>query len=154
MLTNKSNIYTILFSSRNSNATINNAGGAIDQSVTYNVNWDALLDKKYSRFCCQFVFKSENNASVILQNGFVNMNFGTVSIFDGQSMTQNIGTIYPIAFNGTNTFLNSTNIDNNDFYINYPNNRTVTININTFSGTALTIVPHYALYLSLQGIED
>ncbi len=46
MITNKNNRYKILFSSRNSNATINNAGGAIAQSVTYSVNWDALLDKK------------------------------------------------------------------------------------------------------------
>jgi len=145
------NRYTIIFCSRNSNATINNG---IAQSVTYAINWNALLDSKYKRFHCQFVFKSENNASVITQNGFVNMNFGNVKIYDGQSMSQNLGIIYPIAFNGTNTFLNSTNNDNNDFFIDFPNNTNVTVNINTFAGVAMATVPHYALIMTLEGIED
>jgi hypothetical protein len=143
--------YTMIFCSRNSNAIVNSG---IAQSVTYLVNWSSILDSKYKRFHCQFIFKSENNASVITQNGFVNMNFANFKIFDGQSMSQNIGVIYPVAFNGTNTFLNSTNNDNNDFLIRFPNNNNVTININTFTGTAMTTVPHYALIMTLEGIED
>jgi hypothetical protein len=82
------------------------------------------------------------------------MDFGNMKIYDGQAMTQNIGIIYPVAFNGTTTFLNSTNNDNNDFFISFPNNRNVTITIHTFSGADMTVVPHYALIMSLQGIEE
>lgn len=142
--------YTIIFNSRGSNATVNTA----NSSVSYNVNWSAILDAKYKRFHCQFVFKSENTPNIYSTNGFVNMNFGTTKIFDGLQMTQNIGIIYPVAFNTNYTFWNSTNNDNNDFYINYPNNNNVTINLNSFSGTAIANMPNYVIILSLKGIDD
>jgi hypothetical protein len=144
------NRYTFIFCSRNSNANVITANSV----VQYNVNWNSILNTKYKRFHCQFIFKSENSASALTSTGFVNMDFGTKKIYDGQCMTNNIGIIYPVAFNGTNTFYNSTNNDNNDFFIDFPTNNIVTININDFNGVNIANIPHYALILSLQGIED
>jgi hypothetical protein len=145
------NKYNIIFSSRNSNATVNNGTA---QSVTYSVNWSAILDSRYKRFKCNFVFKSEIYGGALTQTGFVNMNFGNVEIYNGESMSQNIGIVSYVPYNTTNSFISATNNDNNEFYIDFPINRNVTVNIINFSGGAFTVVQHYALIMSLEGIED
>ena len=78
--------YTIIFNSQGNNVTL----GATNATATYNVNWSSILDSKYKRFHCQFVFKSLTTSDFRTDNAFVNMNFGTMKIFDGLSMTNNV----------------------------------------------------------------
>jgi hypothetical protein len=142
--------FQVIFNSQGSNVLNNTNRNA----VLYNVNWGAFLPKKYKKFHCQFVFKSLNYAGVLTDNGFVNMNIGRVSVFDGLQMSTSLGVIYPVVLNATNSFYNSTNNDNNDFWIDYPINNNVTLTLNTFAGAAMANMPHYTLMLNLIGVED
>ena len=74
-------------------------------------------------------------------------------------MTNNIGIVYPVSLSGNQSFYCSTNNDNNDFFISFPNNN-VTISLNQFETANLLLgneyantMPHYVLILSLQRIE-
>jgi hypothetical protein len=148
--------YTIIFNSQGSNATV----GATNASVSYNINWGSIIDPKYKKFNCEFVFKSLTTTSLRLDNGFVNLNLGNTKIYDGQSMTQNIGFIYPVSLSTTQSFYTSTNNDNNDFVMNYPTNNVITINLNLFSGVNqlgfgyANTMPHYVMILTMHGIEE
>ena len=147
-----SEAYQVIFNSQGSNVINSNAGKT---SVVYNVNWGAFLPKKYKKFHCQFVFKSQNHAGNLTDNGFVNMNIGRVSIFDGQQMSTNLGIVYPVILvANTLAYYCSTNNDNNEFWIDYPINSTVTVTLNTFAGTAMTNMQHYVIMMNLVGIED
>ena len=124
-------------------------------SVSYNVNWGAFLPKKYKKFHCQFVFKSQNYNGALTNNGFVNINMGRVSVFDGQQMSNNLGVIYPQYLTAAAvSYYTSTNNDNNDFWIDYPINTSVTVSLNTFAGAPMANVPHYVIMLNLIGIDD
>jgi hypothetical protein len=142
--------FSIVFCSRNSNvvdATSLNA-------VKYNVNWSAILPKKYKKFLCEFIFKSENTATQLTSNGFIGMDFGRVNVFDGlQINTRQLGIIYPVAC-GNQYFYNSTNNDNNPFYIDYPSNSTVTVLLNTFAGASIGNMQNYCLMVNMTGIDD
>ena len=85
------------------------------------------------------------------------------------SGSQNIGNAgAPIAFYATGsntTSYNSTNNDNNDFYIDYPSNNQITLNLRQFdtttpllTGAGVINTPskllHYVLYLSLEGVNE
>ena len=150
--------YQVVFCSRGSNA-INNTNL---NAVVYSVNWGAFSPKKYKRFLCQFIFKSENyattNGTVLSNNGFVNINMGSGYTFDGVSRTNNFGIIYPVvsSFSNTNcsSFYNSTNNDNNQFYMDYPFNNQVIVSLNKFDGTAMANMQHYALYLNMVGVSE
>lgn len=146
--------YSVIFNSQGTNVVVNNANNT---SITYNVNWNAFLPMKFKKFHCQFIFKSQNYAGILVNNGFVNMNLGKVNVFDGTTMTSNLGIIYPVITNTTAgalaSYYNSTNNDNNDFWIQYPTNQQVTINLNTFAGVAMANMPSYTLVLNLIGIE-
>ena len=150
--------FLVVFNSQGSNVISN----ANRNSITYNVNWGAFLPKKFKKFHCQFVFKSANlssvNGTILTDNGFVNMTLGKVNVYDGNTMTSNLGIVYPVVLNYTaticNSFYNSTNNDNNDFWISYPATQQVTLNLNTFAGTPIGNMPHYVLYLSLIGLTD
>jgi len=148
------NAYQIIFCSRNSNC-INNATLT---SCQYYVNWKSMLDDKFKKFRCGFIFKSENYGGLLTNNGFVNMDFGQCNIYDGQSMSHNLGIIYPVITNVTvgsqSSYYNSTNNDNFDFTINYPVNNLVTINLLTFSGAAMANMQNYTLIMHLTGIPD
>jgi hypothetical protein len=144
--------YSVVFCSRNpnvvSNADLNN--------VVYTVNWDAILPKKYKKFDCQFIFKSENTATVLTNTGFIGMNFGSaINIYDGQqSTTQQLGIIYP-AVVGAQYFYSSTNNDNNNFRVSYPNQQLITLTLRNFDRvTNLANAPHYTLMLNLVGVLD
>ena len=152
--------FLILFNSQGSNV-INNSNL---NNVVYNLNWGSVLPKKYKRFHCQFVFKSINTTTPLTLNGLVNINIGKVNVFDGNSMTTNLGFIYPVSVGGVSTtyFYNSTNNDNNDFFIDYPSNNQITISLKQFdnstnlltsTGNANTTL-HYVIYLSLEGIIE
>jgi len=148
--------FQVIFNSQGSNVLTPTATPANRASITYYVNWGAFLPKKYKKFHCQFVFKSQNYAGNLTDNGFVNMNIGRVSVFDGQQMSTNLGIVYPVILvANTNSYYSSTNNDNNDFWIDYPINNSVTVTLNTFGGqTAMTFMPHYVIMLNLIGIED
>ena len=143
--------FQVIFNSRGNNV-INNTSL---NSVVYNVNWGAFLPSKFKRFHCQFVFKSENFAGNLTNNGFVSLNMGRTNIFDGLSMSYNLGIIYPVVLNAGNSFYNSTNNDNNDFWIDYPSNNFVTLTLNQFNGpTPMANMPNYVLVLNLMGVEN
>ena len=99
-------------------------------------------------------FKSENYAGVLSSNGFLGCQGLISNCYDGLSRTTNIGIIYPVATTATTSFYNSTNNDNNDFYINYPENNVITIILNTFAGASMANMPHYALIMNLEGVPD
>lgn len=85
--------FLILFNSQGSNVMSNSNLN----SVLYNMNWGAILPKKYKRFKCQYVFKSINYSGAILNaNGLVSMNLGKVNVFDGNSEIKNLGFVYPV----------------------------------------------------------
>ena len=149
--------FQLIFNSQGSNVINKDANGNIlnINAVVYNVNWTAFLPKKYKKFHCQFVFKSQNYGGNLTDNGFLNMNIGRVSVFDGQQMTTNLGIVYPVVLVANAiSYYSSTNNDNNDFWIDYPINNTVTLTLNTFGGTVMRNMPHYVVMLNLIGIDD
>ena len=145
-----SEAFQVIFNSQGSNV-INNTNL---NAVQYNVNWTAFLPLKYKKFHCQFIFKSVNYAGALVDNGFVNMNLGRVNVSDGLTMSQNLGIVYPVYLSAGVSYYNSTNNDNNVFWIDYPINRTVTLNLKTFAGVNMANMQHYTLILNLIGIED
>ena len=151
--------YQVYFSSRASNATV----GATNATVTFNCNWGGFLPTKYKRFLCQFIFKSENytggNGAILTDNGLVNIAMGSGYTFDGNSRSNNFGIIYPVVSQFTanipcNSYYNSTNNDNNQFYMNYPNNNLVLITLKTFAGASMANMPHWTIYLNMIGVSD
>jgi hypothetical protein len=141
--------YQVIFNSRGSNVI--NAANL--NAVQYNVNWGAFLPTKFKKYHCQFIFKSENYNGVLTNNGFVNFNCGKVNIFDGLSMSYNLGIIYPVVTSNASSYYNSTNNDNNDFWISYPTNNIITVVLNQFNGvTAMANMPNYVLILNLVGV--
>ena len=83
--------YQLILCSRNSNVT----GGVANLNViNYYVNWPVVLPMdKYIKYSCSFVFKSENYAGILANNGFVNVNIGRTQIFDGTTQSSNLGII-------------------------------------------------------------
>ncbi len=143
--------FQVIFNSRGANVI--NAGNL--NAVQYNVNWGAFLPTKFKKFHCQFIFKSENYAGVLINNGFVNLNCGRVNVYDGTSMTYNLGVIYPVVTSANSSYYNSTNNDNNDFWIDYPTNNMVTITLNQFNNaTAMANMPNYVLMMNMMGVDD
>lgn len=143
--------FQLIFNSQGSNVLNNTTRTA----VVYNVNWGAFLPKKYKKFHCQFVFKSQNYGGNLTDSGFVNMNIGRISVFDGLQMSSNLGVVYPVyLLANTASYYSSTNNDNNDFWIDYPINNTVTITLNTFGGAAMNNMPHYVIMMNLIGIQE
>jgi hypothetical protein len=152
--------YQVYFNSRSSNA-IQDATLGLNK-VTYLMKWDSFLPKKYKRFLCQFIFKSENYASTngipLSDNGFVNINMGNTYTFDGSTRSNNVGIIYPVitTYSATNTssFYNSTNNDNNQFYMDYPLSNSVVITLNRYDGSVMRNMPNYTIFLNLVGVSD
>ena len=153
--------YQVYFNSRNSNAIQDVTLGL--NKVTYLMNWNGFLPMKYKRFLCQFIFKSENyvgvNGVTLVDNGFVNLSMGNTYTFDGSTRSNNIGIIYPVvttysAGANTSSFYNSTNNDNNQFYMDYPLSNSVTITLNKFDGSIMENMPNYAIFLNLVGVSD
>ena len=147
--------YQIIFSSRGSNVTNLGAGNppANINSLSYYLNLNAVLPMdKFTKYSCSFVFKSENFAGVLANNGFVNMSIGRTQIFDGTTQSSNLGIIYPVVLNNTagsqSSFYNANNSDNNPIIL-YPNQNSVTITLNTFAGVAMANMPNYVLLLNL-----
>ena len=143
-------IYQVIFNSQGSNV-INNTNL---NAVQYNVNWDAFLPKQYKKFKCQFIFKSIKIAQATSDFGFVNIDIGKVNIFDGLSMSSNLGIIQPQYFTSTNTYYSATSADNCEIYIYYPINRVPIITLKTYAGVNIANMTHYTLILNLEGIDE
>ena len=90
---------------------------------------------------------------------------GTYSISTSQNIATDPAPFACIAFsNVITTYYSSAVSDNSDFYINYPNNQLITINLRQFDNTALLSgggavnTPsknlHYVLTLCLEGIDE
>ena len=149
-------IFQIIFNTQGSNVMSPVGNALARSSVTYNVNWGALLPMKYNKFNCQFVFKSINVAGLLIDNGFLNMNIGRVNVYDGLQQSQNLGIVYPVYLNtiagNLASYYNSTNNDNNNFTMDYPNNNSVTLTLKNFDGiTPMTNMPHYVVILNVTG---
>jgi len=142
--------FLVVFNSQGSNVFDNSN----KNSVVYNVNWGAFLPKKYQKFHCHFIFKSENYAGNLTDTGFISMNIGHVNVYDGLQMTNNIGIVYPVNLLNNSSSYISTNNDNNVFSIDYPIQTAITINLKTFAGANMANMQHYCLYLCLEGIPD
>ena len=110
--------FQIILSSRGNNVTnlgaLNAGIPANINTLKYYCNWPAMLPiEKYTKYSCSFVFKSENYAGILTNNGFVNVDIGRTQIFDGTTQSSNLGIIYPVALNvtagsqcGRNAFVN------------------------------------------------
>jgi hypothetical protein len=143
--------FQVIFNSRGANVI-----NAVNlNAIQYNVQWGAFLPTKFKKFHCQFIFKSENYAGVLTNNGFVTLNCGTVNVYNGISMSNNLGIIYPVVTSANSSYYNSTNNDNNDFWINYPSNNIITIILNEFDGiTPIANMPNYVLMMNLIGVDN
>ena len=141
--------FQIIFNSQGSNVLSNTNRNA----VRYDVNWGAFLPKRYKKFKVEFIFKSANFAGGLSDNGFVNMNLGRMNIYNGNSMSYNMGIIYPVWCNAV-SFYNASISDNNDIWMDYPTNNIVTISLLNFAGNNIGNMPHYCLMLNLIGIKD
>ena len=155
-------IFQVIFNTQGPNVMTAVNNFAARTSVTYNVNWDALIPRKHNKFHCQFVFKSLNFSTAnpgtsLSDNGFVNMNLGRLNIYDGLQQSQNLGIVYPVIISSVAgaywSYYNCTNNDNNDFVIDYPNNTSITITLSTFAGAPMANMPHYVLILNLRGYK-
>lgn len=147
-----SEIFQIVFNSQGSNVMSPTVTAANRATITYNVNWRAIIPSKYNKFNCQFVFKSINYNGQLTDNGFLAINTGRMNVFDGLQQSQNLGVVYPVYVTNALSYYNSTNNDNNNFTMDYPNNNTVTLNLNTFAGVPMANMPHYVVILNLVGI--
>jgi hypothetical protein len=124
-------IYQVIFNTRGSNV-INNTNL---NAVQFNVNWASILPDKYKRFRCQFSFKSVRATSALVDLGYVNIDLGgSINIYDGLTMSSNIGVIYPEYLTTTSGYFTASTADNIDFFINYPTNTSPTITLKTFAG--------------------
>lgn len=122
-------------------------------AVKFSVNWASFLPK-YTKFHCQFVFKSII-AAVAISSGIVKINMGQINNSDGTSMSQNIGTVYPVLPTNASCYLTCSSNDNNDFYISYPSNQLITVNLVQFDNiTALANAPDYILSINFRGVEE
>ena len=145
-----SDSYNIIFNSRGSNA-INSTKL---YAVQYTVNWDAMLNRKYKRYKCNFTLRGDSTASPLTVMAYVNMSFGCqTNSFDGTSQSDNIGCIN-IYSSASRYFYLATMNDNPSFTMGYPNLNLITLNINAFSGAILQDFTNYVLILNMTGIPD
>jgi hypothetical protein len=105
-------IYQVIFNTRGSNV-INNTNL---NAVQYNVNWASFLPDKYKKFRCQFAFKSVRATSALADLGYVNIDFGRGNnIYDGLTMSSNLGVIYPECLTTTTSYFTASIADNREF---------------------------------------
>ena len=125
--------------------------------VQYNINWDAVLPRKFQEYQLTWTFKSVNTATSLNENLFVDINFGASNSYDLNQMTSKIGFVYPNVVQQTSTtfsyFYQATVYDNPPVEISYPSNNVITVNLYKFDGTtAPTTALDYVLELSFTPI--
>ena len=126
--------------------------------VQYNINWDAVLPRKFQEYLLTWTFKSVNTATSLNENLFVDINFGSTNSYDLNQMTSKIGFVYPNVVQQDAThwsyFYQATIYDNPPTEISYPSNNLITINLYKFDGTtAPTTALDYVLELSFVPIS-
>jgi len=142
--------FQIIFNSQGSNV-LNNTN---KNAVVYNVNWGGFLPQRYKKFKCNFTFRSLNYNGFFTDNGFVTINIGRTNVYDGNSMSYNLGRITPGYYSANQVYYEATLNDNIETWIDYPTNNIITITLNSFSNVALSNMQHYCLILNLVGIKD
>ncbi len=144
--------FNVIFSTRNSNAS----AVLTNNTMIYAVNWDAILPKRYKKFRCSFVFQSEGNTIALSTGGLVNVNFGSrANVYDGQSLSQNIGIIYPRQI-GSNYLYSAETNQNCEFELDYPQGNNVTINLTLFTQVinSLPSPRPYVMILTMTGMTN
>ena len=142
--------FQIIFNSQGSNVLNNTNRNA----VQYNVNWGSVLPQRYKKFKCNFTFRQLNYNGFFSDNGFASMDIGRINVYDGNSMSYNLGRLTPVYYSVNQVYYESTNNNNNEIWIDYPTNNIFTITLNSFSNVPMVNMPHYCLILNLVGIED
>ena len=126
----------------------------------------ATLPHKYSKYMVQSNFRSYPFNGLLLDVGWINVNFGRMNICDGGMVSNNIGMIYPIVTNTSiavtaaypggmpqsSYYACSTN-DNCDFMMDYPQSGQVTVTLKTFAGVPMANMPNYNLQLLFTGMK-
>ena len=147
-----SEIFQIIFNSQGSNVLSPVATAANRASITYNVNWRALIPSKYNKFNCQVVFTSIRFAGLLVDNGFLSIDLGRTNVYDGLQQSQELCIVCPVYITAAISNYSSTNNDNNTFTMDYPNSNSVTLTLNNFNGTAIMAnMPHYVVTLNITG---
>ena len=152
--------YQVIFNSRSSNAILDTTLGL--NKVSYLTNWGSFLPTKYKRFLCKFILKSENYISstgdLLTEHGLVNMSMGNTYTFDNSTRSGNVGIINPVVSAFSDTFCisnyNSTNYDNNPFYMDYPLSSSVVVTLNSYDNIPLENMQHYVIILNMVGVSD
>ena len=146
-------MFQIIFNSRGSNIIDKNDLN----NVIYSVNWGALLPTKYKKFRCKYAFKSEHFAGTYSQSGFINMSLSRMNCYDGLQFCSNLGILYPVVLNNNSAVASLSSYftsSNDSFWIDYPQNTSITIGLKTYNGTSLSNIRDYILILTLVGIVD
>ena len=127
-------------------------------TVSYYVNWDAILPRHYQEYLLVWTLKTVNTTTSINENLFVDINFGATNSYElTNQMTTKIGFIYPNAVQQTSTtwsyFYQATIYDNPPVEITYPTNNLITVKFYKFdNSTAPTNFSDYVLELSFTPI--
>ena len=127
-------------------------------TVQYNVNWDAILPRKFQEYQLIWTFKSVNTSTSINENLFIDINFGASNSYElTNQVSSKIGFIYPNAVQQTSTtwsyFYQSTIYDNPPVQISYPCSNIITVKLYKFDGvSAPSFNLDYVLELSFTPI--
>ena len=126
--------------------------------VQYNVNWDAVLPRKFQEYQLVWTLKTVNTATSINQNLFVDINFGASNTYALNQMSSKVGFVYPNVVQQDAThwsyFYQATIYDNPPVEISYPSNNVITVKFYGFDGiTAPTQSLDYVLELSFTPIN-
>ena len=127
-------------------------------NVSYYINWDAILPRKYQEFILVWTLKTVNTTTSINENLFVDINFGASNTYELNQMTSKIGFVYPNVVQQTSAtwsyFYQATVYDNPPTEISYPSNNIITVKLYKFDGTsAPTQTLDYVLELSFTPIQ-
>lgn len=137
----------------------NNLGTTDINSVQYVVNWDNILSKKYKRFQVSITFKSSVLTGTFANMGKIGINIGSTSFYDGNIQTNFQTIIVPTTYTYSPafTYFTTENSEINTFWMKYPSNNIVTIQLQTISNTILlapTVPANYILQMQIKCLVD
>jgi len=97
--------YSLVLNSQNATNRVNNASTS---SISYNINWDNVLPRKYSQYSLNWQLKS-NNVSTIIVTGTINTNvLTTTGIYPAQTLAVGLVISTPTGYATVNTVTNAT----------------------------------------------
>jgi len=166
--------YLFVFNTKDSNVLSNVSNG--NTNVTFNVNWPSYLPTKYNKFKCSVSFKSEMKTVTTLDAntlafpassvGSINFNCGSTNIYQNNNLSSNIAMVYPVVnyyssgtisgvvCNYSQSFYRCDIGDNPTFFLKYPTNNVVTIKLLTLSGSSMSFMMGWCMFLSMTGIIE